>query len=146
MAVVLVNAVVTGDPLISITEFGTKFDPVTDKFAPPPPAATDTGLIDAMIGTGFETTKFITIELPPPAGMFGFEFCGGFTTTICTFPDEATSEAKIVALTSVELWNVVVRFCPFTVMIDCETKPVPVTSSENCAAPVDTPVGESDEI
>jgi hypothetical protein len=33
---------------------------------------------------------------------------------------------------------------PFTVTIDCETKFVPVTISENCAFPVVTPDGESE--
>jgi hypothetical protein len=87
-------------PLVHCTtEHGRIFVPVTTKFAPVEPAVAIDGDTVVIVGAGGdegEIVKGIVFERTPE-----------LDTSICTVPVEAISEAGIVALSCVELTNVV---------------------------------------
>src|ERR1700735_1029656 len=101
------NAVVRGEPLMRITEFGTYPVPVSTREVLALPACVVVGVSEVMLGTGFATFSGKIFELPP--------FGCGLTTATCTGPALATSESRILAWSEVELTKPVVRESPFTV-------------------------------
>src|SRR5678816_2644732 len=75
-------------------------------------------------------------DVPPPGA--------GLATVIGTLPALAMSPALIVAVSCVELTNVVVRAAPFQRTTDPDTKLVPLTVSVNADPPAAALLGESD--
>jgi hypothetical protein len=71
--------------------------------------------------------KVWALEVPPPGA--------GFTTVTWAVPPTAMSAAVIAAVNWVEETYVVVRFDPFQLTVEPETKPVPFTVSVNPAPP-----------
>lgn len=112
----------------------------------PLPAPAEVGVNPVMFGTGFEMVRGTRLELPPPGGIFGFEFCGGFTTEICSTPETASSAAGTVACSVAAFTKMVGILLPFTVTFESDTKFVPMISIANCPAPVRTPCGDIEVI
>ena len=102
------------------------------------PATKDTGVSDVIPGTGLVTLSKKGLELPPLG-------CG-FTTTIGSAPELATSVASTATAKVVELTKPVLRLMPLTDTEDTETKLFPVTKSVKLPVPAVTPEGESDVI
>lgn len=112
--------------------------PVSVSKVDAPPAASEVGVIETMPGTGLATLSKKILELPP--------FGNGFTTTICSSPALAISDASILAARVVVLTKPVVRLMPLTDTADAETKFFPDTKSVKPAPPVEAPEGVSDVI
>ena len=102
--VLLLNVVVRLEPFTCTTEPGTKLLPVTVNVNPAPPAIALAGEILANDGGGLLTASG-TVPVVEPSGLI---------TPMARLPVEAMSLAGIVAVSCVELTNVVVRFAPFT--------------------------------
>jgi hypothetical protein len=92
-------------------------------------SSVETEAVDWLMG------KNKTFDVPPPGA--------GLTTAMEAVLAEATSEAKIEAVSCEELTNAVVRETPFQVTKDPATNPVPFTVSVKPALPGATAVGNS---
>jgi len=88
-----------------------------------PPAVTLDGESDVRVGAPAVTLKF-TEPLVPPPGV-------GFVTTTGKLPTEVMSDARIAAVTCVELTNVVVRAVPLNFTTEPLTKLLPFTVRVN---------------
>jgi len=115
--------------------------PFTVKVNAAPPAVTLVGEIEASVGTGLgalEMLKTKFVEVPPPGV--------GLVTVTFALPEVVISEARIAAVSCVELTKVVVFALPLNFTAEVETKPVPLTVRVNAAPPAVAPVGESEVI
>jgi hypothetical protein len=119
ICVELTNVVTLAVPLKFTTELATKPVPFTVRVKAPVPATTPVGDSEVMVGAGLFTAKFMVFEAPPPGV--------GLVTTTGKLPAVVTSPARMAAVTTVELTNVVVRAFPLKVTAAPLTKPVPLT-------------------
>jgi len=117
----LLNVVVLATPLKFTTDVEMKFVPFTVRVNAEPPAVTLAGEIDATVGAGLLIVKDCAPEVPPPGA--------GFVTVTFADPAAAISEARIAAVTFVELTNVVDRAPPLKFTVDPLTKLLPFTVS-----------------
>lgn len=101
----------------------TKFDPLTVKVNVLLPACVELGLSVVIDGEGFVIEKDPCPEVPPPGV--------GLNTVTAAVPDEAISEALIVAVSCPLLMNCVTRSLPFHLTTLPETKLEPLTVSVN---------------
>src|ERR1019366_1120868 len=119
-------------------EPATKFEPFTVSVNPALPATTLVGLMDEIEGEGLNTVNSTEVDAPPPGS--------GLKTKTTPVPPLAMSLLRILALSCVELTNVVVRACPPKYTVVPETKFTPLTWSVNPALPAVTEDGETEEI
>lgn len=134
----LSKVVVRAAPSIVTAELGTKPTPVNVIVVAAPPAFAPVGLSDVRLGVWFFTASGKLLEEPP--------FGGGFTTAICNVPEVARSAAAMDVCNEVEPTKVVETLFPLTVIVDCETKFLPVTVNVKPTPPVKAPAGESEVI
>jgi hypothetical protein len=136
--VALTNVVVFAVPLNFTTELLTKFVPFTVSVRAPDPAATVDGESVVTVGPGFVPLVIVNataFEIPPPGV--------GFVTVTGGVPADATSVARIAAVSCVALTNVValalplkfttellMKFEPFTVNVNA---PDPAAALEGCS-------------
>src|SRR5215831_17786802 len=102
------------------------------------PAFTLAGEMLASEGAGLLTVKVTALEVPPPGA--------AFATVMEIEPGAAMSPARIVALSCVELTNVVARLEPLTRTVDPFTKFEPLTVRVKLAPPAAVEEGEMLEI
>lgn len=93
MDVLEAKVVVNGTPLKYMVDEALKFVPMTVRMKDDPPAVTEAGLIDEVVGTGLLTVRVWALDVPPPGV--------GFTTVMEAVPPFAISAAVIVAVTCV---------------------------------------------
>lgn len=95
--VALTKTVASGVPFQLTAELTTKFVPVTVKVNAPEPASELTGDSAVIVGTGLLVVivKIITADVPPPGA--------GLVTVMLEVPAVATSDAGIIAVSSVAL-------------------------------------------
>ena len=118
-----------------------KLVPVSVSVNAAPPVVAVVGLMEVSVGTGLFaalTVKVTDPEVPPPGV--------GFVTVTGGVPTVAISEARMAAVTCVELTNVVVLALPLNFTDEVDTKPVPFTVKVNAAPPAVAPFGERVEI
>ena len=131
--------VVLAEPLTCAWEFGAK--PLPRRvMIPDEPALKVSGATDCKTGTGLFTVTEVAgdgVELPPPGA--------GFETVICRLPFTVKSAAGNVACSDVEPTNVVGRLVLFTLTIELETNPVPVTFTVVEVCPTFAAEGETPE-
>jgi hypothetical protein len=129
------------EPFHSTTELPIKFVPVTVSVKFALPANVDIGEMEIVVGTGFAAAVIVNVcafEVPPPGA--------AFTTVTNAVPVALTSAARIVAVTSVEETNVVVRDEPFQSTTESFTKFVPLTVRVKLELPAAVDVGLSDVV
>jgi hypothetical protein len=132
--VLLTNVVGRPDPFTSTTEPLTKLPPFTVRVKAGPPATLVLGETPPSDGTGLFTVKVKAPLVPPPDK-------GVFTATDRN-PAATRSEAGSVAVNSVLLTKVVLRFAPLTWTVDALTKFVPVAVSVTGPLPANAEAGE----
>lgn len=118
-----------------------KFVPVSVIVKDGPRAVVVVGLMEVRVGTGLGaelTVKLTEFEVPPPGA--------AFVTVTGNEPVDATSLARIDAVTSVELTKVVVLGLLLNFTAELDTKPVPFTVSVSAPLPAVTPFGLSELI
>src|SRR5262245_57537143 len=84
-----------------------------------------------MVNAAGETVNVRAFEVLPP----------GFATVTAADPGEATSVAGIAAVSCELLTNVVVRFAPFHLTVELETKFEPLTVNVKAGLPVTAELG-----
>ena len=84
-----------------------------------------------MVNAAGETVKVRAFEMLPP----------GFATVTAAVPGEAMLLAGIAAVSRELLTNVVVRFDPFHLTVELETKFVPLTVKANAGLPAAAALG-----
>ena len=122
----LTNVVALGLPLKFTTEVEIRLVPLTISVNWAPPAVAEFGTKEVIVGAGLlaaDTLKFTEFDAPPPGV--------GFVTTTAGVPAVATSAARIVAVTCVELTNDVALLAPPKLTVAPVTKPVPFTVNVN---------------
>ena len=95
-----------------------KFVPFTVSVKALPPAVTEEGVIDVVVGTGLLIVKVCPPDVPPPGA--------GLNTVTLAVPALAISAAVMLACRDVAETNVVVRSEPFHRTIEPAMKFVPV--------------------
>ena len=85
-------------------------------------------------GPELATVKVSAVDVPPPGA--------GVKTVIDNVPEEATSDAGIVAVSCVLLTKAVVRLAPLTRTTEAEIKLLPVTVNVNPGLPAVALVGD----
>ena len=136
--VALTNVVVRELPFHRTTELLTKLLPVTVSVNAPEPALAVFGEIDVSTGTGFGAAVTVNVtefDVPPPGA--------GFVTVTAGVPADATSPARIAAVTCVELTNVVVLAAPPKFTTEVFRKFVPFTVNVNAPEPATTSLAQA---
>jgi hypothetical protein len=133
--VALTNVVTLAAPLKFTTELETKPVPVTINVNAPVLTVVPVGESVAKVGSGLFTVKFTELEAPPPGV--------GFVTMTAGVPAEATSVARIAAVSCVALTNVVALALPLKLTTEVDRKFVPFTVNVNAPEPVVALVGDS---
>jgi hypothetical protein len=120
------NVVVSPEPFHLTAELATKLVPFTVRVNWALPAVVELGLIEVVVGIGFNTVNVCGFDVPPgpppPAGV---------TTVTWAVPLAATSAAGTTAVSCVEETKVVARAEPFQFTFDVEMKFVPFTVRVN---------------
>ena len=118
-SVLLPNTVVRSEPLNLTFELETKFVPFTVIVNPASPTVLLDGEMLVVVGTGLFTVKVRAFDVPPPGA--------GLNTVILNVPAVFKSLARMVAVSSLSLTKVVVRFEPSNLTTDPDIKFVPFT-------------------
>jgi hypothetical protein len=136
--VALTNVVALGLLLKFTVEEETNPVPVTVSVNCAPPALAADGDSKVTDGAGLVaelTAKLTAADVPPPAG---------FVTVTGAVTGDATSVAKIEAVSCDAFTNVVVLALPLKFTTAPVTKPVPLTVKINAAEPDVVPVGDNE--
>ena len=119
----LVTVILVTFPLKVTVAPLTKFDPFTVRVNAPEFTVAEEGCSEVSTGTGLLATSLMAkarlFEVPPPGA--------GLVTVTSAEPVLTISSARMVAVTCVELTNVVARALPLKFTTAPETKPVPFT-------------------
>jgi hypothetical protein len=132
------NVVTLATPLKKTTEVEIKPVPFTVSVNAPELTVAPFGDNELIVGAGFVVANNRLPDVPPPGA--------GFVTFTIWDPPEATSEARIAAVTCVAFTNVVALAFPLKFTTDVLTKFVPFTVNVNAPEPVITPPGNNEVI
>src|SRR6266700_3881202 len=141
--VLLTKVVVRLEPFHWRTEPLIKFEPITVRLKPAPPAVALEGDKDVTAGTGLLVTPALMVkdrenEVPPPGA--------GLNTVIWAVPAVPISLPRMAAVNCVLLTKVVDRLEPFHWTMEPETKFEPLTVSVNAVPPTIALEGDEEVI